>query len=214
VSSEAGHAGRLPIIVPLVVYNGTVRWGGLKRFSDQVEAIPGQKPHLLDFPYLVIDLGREPDDALSHEPHLRAGLRLLKYAFVLPEGERVQVLAWLLEGFADRPDFLVFAVSYILRSHRDLDKQAIRGALQQIAPGKADEMLSKAAEELMAEAAEAATLKAKRATVLLLLEHRFGALHESIRERVASAEIEVLDAWAVRLLDARSLDEVFDGDAR
>ncbi|MGI5864643.1 MAG: hypothetical protein ACOX6T_21705 [Myxococcales bacterium] len=65
----------------------------------------------------------------------------------------------------------------------------------------------------MAEAAEAATLKAKRATVLLQLEHRFAGLHESIRERAASAEIEELDAWALRLLDARSLDEVFDGDA-
>lgn len=162
----------------------------------------------------MFDLGREPDDALSREPHLQAGLRLLKYAFVLPEGEHVQVLAWLLEGFADRPDFLVFAVSYILSSHRHVNKQAIRGALQQIAPGKEDEMLSKAAEELMEEAAEAAVLKEKRTTVLLQLEHRFGALHQSIRERVGSAETRELEAWTLRVLDARSLDEVFDGEAR
>ena len=158
----------------------------------------------------MFDLGREPDDALSREPHLQAGLRLLKYAFVLPEGEHVQVLTWLLEGFADRPDFLVFAVSYILRSHRHVNKQAIRGALQQIAPGKEDEMLSKAAEELM----EEAEIRTRRATILLQLEHRFGSLHESIRERVGSAETRELEAWTLRVLDARSLEEVFDGEAR
>jgi hypothetical protein len=176
---------------------------------DQVEATPEQKPHLLDFPFQVIDLGREPDDALSDGPHLRAGLRLLKHAFVLPKGDCVEVLAWLLEGFADRPDFLQFAVSHILKSHETVDKQALRGALGRIVPGKEDVVLSKAAEELMAEAA----ITTKRETLLRLLERRFGGLPEDARLRVESADTDQLDSWFDRGIDAPSLESVFDGKA-
>jgi hypothetical protein len=45
--------------------------------------------------------------------------------------------------------------------------------------------------------------------VLQLLARRFGKLPPEIEERVARAEMSELKDWAMRLLDARSLDEVF-----
>ncbi|WP_291991140.1 DUF4351 domain-containing protein [Candidatus Accumulibacter sp. ACC007] len=45
-----------------------------------------------------------------------------------------------------------------------------------------------------------------------LLARRFGALPDAIRARLANATVEQLESWALKILDAKSLDEVFDGD--
>jgi flagellar biosynthesis/type III secretory pathway protein FliH len=49
----------------------------------------------------------------------------------------------------------------------------------------------------------------RRALVLHLLARRFGPLPPETEERVAKAKMEELQEWAMRVLDARSLDEVF-----
>jgi predicted transposase/invertase (TIGR01784 family) len=49
-----------------------------------------------------------------------------------------------------------------------------------------------------------------RATLLLQqLSHKFGSLPANARQRVTLASVDELDAWALNLLDAASLDEVF-----
>lgn len=47
-------------------------------------------------------------------------------------------------------------------------------------------------------------------TLLRLLERRFGSVSESVRERVATADIDTLDRWFDRGLDAPTLDTVFE----
>jgi len=44
-----------------------------------------------------------------------------------------------------------------------------------------------------------------------LLERRFGAVPDAVRERVATASLEQLDTWLDAVIDAESLDEVFGG---
>lgn len=51
-----------------------------------------------------------------------------------------------------------------------------------------------------------------RALLMRLLNRRFGPLPEALGERVQRASSGDLDTWADRVLDARSLDEVFGGD--
>jgi hypothetical protein len=46
------------------------------------------------------------------------------------------------------------------------------------------------------------------AAMLLLLERRFGALPARVRDRVSAADIAVLEAWSLRILDAERLDDV------
>ncbi|MGH8474399.1 MAG: DUF4351 domain-containing protein [Methylococcales bacterium] len=45
--------------------------------------------------------------------------------------------------------------------------------------------------------------------LLRLLERRFGALPEAVRQRVAAADAETLLIWGERLLDARTLEEIW-----
>jgi predicted transposase/invertase (TIGR01784 family) len=53
--------------------------------------------------------------------------------------------------------------------------------------------------------------KGRAALLLQQLSRKFGALPVNARQRVTSANIDDLDAWALNLLDAASLDEVFRG---
>ena len=46
--------------------------------------------------------------------------------------------------------------------------------------------------------------------LLAQLHHRFGEPPEELRSRLVGARVEELDAWAIRLLDAKTIAEVFE----
>ena len=52
-------------------------------------------------------------------------------------------------------------------------------------------------------------VEGKAETLLALLSRRFGQPSEAARERVAAARPEDLERWLERILDAKSLEEVF-----
>ena len=52
-------------------------------------------------------------------------------------------------------------------------------------------------------------LEGERATVQRLLTRRFGPLSEAALARLAAADAETVGLWAERLLDAPSLEDVF-----
>lgn len=54
-----------------------------------------------------------------------------------------------------------------------------------------------------------AVVKGQRTALLRLLVRRFGALPESVTQRVASASSEELTRWTERILDATSFDDMF-----
>ena len=64
----------------------------------------------------------------------------------------------------------------------------------------------------MAEGIKTGEVKGEARSLLVLLQYKFGPVSEETRQRVCCASTEWIDHWIVRVLDARSLDEVF-GDA-
>ena len=70
-------------------------------------------------------------------------------------------------------------------------------------------------QELTQELTEKVTEKVTREAVLAVLsrqlERRFGPLDSSVTERLWKASAPELERWTDRILDARTLDEVFDG---
>ena len=52
-------------------------------------------------------------------------------------------------------------------------------------------------------------VEGEAAVLLRQMERKFCPLPESARQRIASADAEILLVWAERLLDANSLDEVW-----
>jgi hypothetical protein len=46
------------------------------------------------------------------------------------------------------------------------------------------------------------------AVLTRLLEHRFGALPDQVKARISAADIAMLEAWSLRILDAATIDDV------
>ena len=55
-------------------------------------------------------------------------------------------------------------------------------------------------------------LEGESAVLRKLLERRFGPLPDWARQRLAEAAVEQLEAWALEVLDAGTLEEVFRED--
>ena len=54
----------------------------------------------------------------------------------------------------------------------------------------------------------------KAQTLKSMVTQRFGELGADIVERIDRADIDTLDRWIRRLLDAKSLDDIFGGDVK
>ena len=83
-------------------------------------------------------------------------------------------------------------------------------------------MLSIAAKEWMAEGAAKGRAEGKakgkvegKADALLrLVERRFKGVPSDVEHRVRAADVSMLDEWIDRILDAKSLDDVFGTEQR
>ena len=69
----------LPAILTMVVYHGAVKWTAPLSLVEATDCDPAMQPHLLDFRYRLVDLGRIPDVRLSSERKLRVGFLILKH---------------------------------------------------------------------------------------------------------------------------------------
>lgn len=75
------HRGRVPCVLPLIVYNGLKAWTSSRRFLDFVEPQGRPREGSLDFQITVLlDLGATPITKLSSHRGLRGGLLGLKIA--------------------------------------------------------------------------------------------------------------------------------------
>jgi predicted transposase YdaD len=200
-------------IVPLVVYHGARPWNVGATFHDMFDDLDDELRPLTDqFRYVLIDLGRIDDENLSRDLRQRAHLAALKYN-TRPDMRQVglQRVARLLVGL---PEVDVWRIlRYILLQHADISKDDLDRALSLGAPERKDKIMNGFLQEIEAkgEAKGRAEGEAKgRAeTLLKQLSHRFGRLPRDVERRVREADAENLDRWALRVLDARSLKDVF-----
>jgi hypothetical protein len=67
------------------------------------------------------------------------------------------------------------------------------------------------AEEVYMTTADMLRAEGAARTLVRLLTRRFGAVPDGVRDRIDTASLEQLDLWSDRVLDAETLDEVFEG---
>ena len=95
---NAGNSGRLPVIVPVVVYHGTATWRVSRQFADEVEdALRAYVPACV---YHLIDLSGYRDDELQGAVMLHTALLTLKYIFRNELRERLPEILGLLRDLA------------------------------------------------------------------------------------------------------------------
>jgi len=210
--------GKLPPILPVVLYNGDPRWRTPRALHTLI-GLPKTSPLWQlqpDVHYHLIDEGAfSPGDLEA-----RDGLPALLFRLENSPGPAQlvgladEVMAW----FAGHPGFA---------AARKVLVEVLGAAMAPRAPGmrvpdellEVRNMLATRMEKWMEESKQQGLLEGeqrgrqsgKAALLLRMLEHRFGVLPEWARDRVLAADSDMTEEWGLRVLDAASLDEVFAG---
>jgi predicted transposase YdaD len=220
---EARH---LPVIVPVVVYNGPRPWRAprdmheLYGLSEELRAALG--PHVLSCTLLIDDLSAvEDEDLRARRMDAYARLCLFAMAHAAAEDFLDRLMAWQVElrlvfDAGDVERTLSFLV-YTSRVHGHADPHTIRKRVAAVAGPKQEDAMQSFYDMVVQEGfdkglddgLEKGIEKGQRAMLLRLLGKRFGAVPEQIAARVTAAAPSELERWADRLLDAASLDDVF-----
>ena len=219
--------GRLPPVMPVVLYNGDPRWAAPLALSELV-GLPEDSPLWRWQPgmrYHVVDEGAFGEGNLAGRDTLPALLFRLEGS---PDPERVVALAdALLAWFARHPGFeglrSVFAEllgvmvgplapdvrvpEELLEVRNMLASRAETWKQQWLQEGR-QEGEQKGRQEGRQEGEQKGRLAGEAAILIRQLERRFGALPVWARDRIASADTVALEEWGLRVLDAGSLDDV------
>jgi hypothetical protein len=212
---EARH---LPVIMPVVVYNGPRPWRAprdmraLYGVSEDVRA--ALDPHVLSCTLIIDDLCEIDDKALrSRRMDAYARLCLFAMAHAADEDFLDRLADWQREvgimfdsGDAERiRAFLV----YTSRVHRHADPGTVRKRIAALVGPEQETAVQTFYEMIVQEGFDKGLETGQRAMLLRLLGRRFGAVPEPIAARVAAATPVELERWGDRVLDAASLDDVF-----
>jgi hypothetical protein len=207
--------GRLPPILPIVLYNGSSRWTAAKDVGELIPPVPGLvaqfKPALK---YLLIDENAYSETELASLKNLVAAVFRIEHPAT---PETISILLGLLnEWLIDRPDlrrmFAIWIRATLMRKTEyrivlpELDdlqelKVMLSERLEEWALGYKAEGLQQGMQQGMQQGEALALQK--------LLTKRFGVIPVVISGLISSAPPEQIEVWLDQVLDARSLDELF-----
>jgi len=206
--------GRLPPILPIVLYNGSQRWAAATDIADLIPAVPGLveqfKPRLS---YLLIDENAYSDTELASLNNLVAAV----FRFEQSDGlETVQdlvslLIVWLDDRIDLRRMFALWIRAALMRNN---NYNIILPQVDDLLEIKV--MLSERIEQWALAYIAEGKLKGKHEGEMLalqkLLSKRFGAIPADITQLIANAPVESIERWLDRIIDAQDLADIFKDD--
>jgi hypothetical protein len=217
------RARKVPAIVPVVMHHSDKGWSAPRAFRELIDLGSEELEHLgrylPGFEFVLDDLTGKSEQELYGRA-MTAATRLMRFCLkrAMYSGDlaaELPVIAGVMRELLKAPGG-VAALEGILRYIMKVGTVSpdwLQGFLAQEVGPEAEEAYMTAAEQLTREAAERALEKGRaegRAELVLKqLMLKFGALSEEQTQRVRRASVEQLDRWAERVLNARSLAEVF-----
>ncbi len=211
---ELTGSGKLPPVLPLVLYNGHTPWGAAQEVSELIEEVPGglerYRPQLR---YCLVDEVRIADSELESLRNLVAALFRLEKSRGPEDIQRIltALLEWLREPdlAALRRSFSAWLSGVLLPSRvpgiaitQVADLQEVKSMLAESVMEWTDQWKQEGRQEGQEDALEKA-----RGVLVRDLERRFGLLPDKVRRRVdAIASIEDLTEFVLQAGAATSLD--------
>ncbi|QKE38159.1 Rpn family recombination-promoting nuclease/putative transposase [Ferrovum myxofaciens] len=203
--------GRLPPVLPIVLYNGSQRWTAVTDVFDLIPSVPGLveqfKPRAK---YLLVDENAYTESELSSLKNMVAAVFRIEHP---ADPETIQVLLRLLEEWlVDRPDLRRMIARWIRATlmrkpeYRILlpevdDLQELRIMLS--------ERMKEWAHQYEAEGVQKGMQQGEALALQRLLTKRFGGITPEILTRIASASQEQIENWFDQAIDASGYAEVF-----
>ncbi len=190
----AEAAGRLPVIVPVVVAQNDGSWEIPLRFSDLFDIPEGfegiVRPFLPDFTLSLLHLAETPYDAIAGTPSGILTLRVLKAERI---GEQMGDAVWderlMSEVERAARELFELLLRYLMRGGVDTEaferrvEKIVEPQLRSTAMTIAEQYIERGIQKGLEQGIE----KGQRADILEALEIRFGTVPEEVRETVEAA---------------------------
>ncbi|MBW8066482.1 MAG: DUF4351 domain-containing protein [Ferrovum sp.] len=207
--------GRLPPVLPIVLYNGSQRWTAARDVFDLIPPVPGLveqfKPRVK---YLLVDENDYPDSELTPLKNLVAAIfrfehpvssekieeliALLEVWLVDQPGLRRMIARWLRATLMRKPEYRI-----LLPEVDDL--QELRIMLSERMKEWAHQHEAKGVQRGVLQGLQ----QGESLALQKLLTKRFGGITPETLARIASASQEQIEVWFDQAIDASSYDEVF-----
>ena len=211
--------GRLPPILPIVLYNGSQRWSAATDIAELIPAVPGLvsefKPSLK---YLLIDENAYSTSELSSLRNLVAAVFRFEQAQSPTSIE--DIINLLIEWLADRPDLKrMFALwiratlmrkpNYSILLPQIDDLQEIKVMLADRLEEWAHGYIAEGKQEGLQEGELKGLQQGEMLALQRLLAKRFGVIPVETVALLSHASLEDIERWFDRAIDAKELSAVF-----
>jgi len=204
--------GRLPPVLPIVLYNGTPRWSAVTDVFDLIPPVPGLveqfKPKLK---YLLIDENAYTESELSSLKNLVAAVFRIEHP-ATPETIS-RLVGLLADWLSDRPDlrrmFALWIRATLMRKPEYRIVLPQIDDLQEISVMLA-ERLEEWAHGYKAEGIQEGRRAEAAGMLVTLLRGRFGSLPEHVVVKINQSSSDILETWFQRAIAAQTLVDVFD----
>ncbi len=203
-------AGRLPPVLPIVLYNGRRPWSAPIDLVDLIEsAAPGLEPYVPRLRYVLLDEARQPAVDLDAWPNLVAALFRLEQSET--PAEIAGTVGWLAR-WLQAPEHRSLRQAFVAWLRRVLLPRRVSGTeipriddLEEF-----HTMLEERVAEWTREWQEEGRRDGEARVLCRQLKLKFGTLPSEVKARIDAADADVLLGWAERILTAEKLDGVFD----
>ena len=207
---------KLPPVLPIVLYNGDVRWTAATEISALIPKVPGLvSRYLPKLEYLVIDENDYDEAQLSEMRNLMAAVIRLEH----PESHQniLRLVDLLLELLGDNQElkrtFVIWIQALLYRRSKGelvignvQDLKELRMTLAEKFEQWANEHEQKGIEKGI----EKGVSKGEALLLQRQLVRRFGPLPAHFIARISEAGTTDLETWGDRVLDAPTLEAVFE----
>jgi hypothetical protein len=208
---EVLEDGRLPPILPIVLYNGSQKWTAVTNISELIPVVPGLVSQFSpSLRYLLIDENNYTDSELASLHNLVAAVFRLEHA---SSPSAVSELTNLLaDWLSDRPDlrrmFALWIRATLMRKQEYGIVMPQVDDLQEIRVMLADKV-EEWAKAYIAEGKQEGLQQGEVLALQRLLAKRFGVIPADTIALIANAPVADIERWFDSAIDAKQLSDVF-----
>ncbi|WP_027340820.1 Rpn family recombination-promoting nuclease/putative transposase [Halonatronum saccharophilum] len=138
--------GKLPLIIPMVVYHGKDRWNIGVKLSDIVEDIPKEvEEYFPDYKYLLYDLSSYSDEEIKGTGILRVFLEILSSLYKDDFEERFKEALIVLERLREQNqgiEYFETVVRYILNAKDGLEFKDLKDMADKISTKRGEDIMT------------------------------------------------------------------------
>ena len=206
---------RLPVIVPMVLYNGENRWTACRSYRKYLSGHEAFGKYVLDFEYVLLDVNR------YKEEELLAMSNLIAATFYIDQKQDLESLFCRIKRVVDtfkdmdRQEFQLFknwCANIVLRGIGPEHKERFERIVRESMEGKSmvynlEIAIKKELQKNREQGVQEGIKEGKAGLVIRLLQKRFGLVPDHIKDIVLHAEQGRLDALAEGIFDICSFEE-------